>query len=94
MMFKLILLAFFIALVRSESKYCDPNYCSRGLKHIACESSGSFAPTCPKDRSLVNVTRTVIQKILDHHNKLRSRIANGDEVGFKPAARMATMVKF
>lgn len=81
-----------LGIASSDKPYCDSNLCPPGLKHIACKNSGSFAATCPKDRKLVDLSESDIKLILDHHNKFRNKIANGDQVGFLPAARMATMV--
>jgi hypothetical protein len=91
-MLKFILFSLFITLIRSHSEYCDQDLCPNRQNHIGCGNSGEFNPTCPPDRQLVNLTRTDVQLFLNNHNKLRSRIANGDEVGFLPASRMATMV--
>lgn len=72
--------------------YCDSNLCPSGLKHIACGNSGSFDSKCPKDRKLIDFSESAIKLVLDHHNKYRNKIANGDQIGFFPATRMATMV--
>lgn len=75
--------------------YCDLNLCSNGLKHIACNHSGSFAPTCPADKTMINFSNYEIQQILDIHNTMRNKIASGGESkgGFKPASKMSMMVK-
>lgn len=60
-------------------------------QHITCESTGAFWPSCPTDRREVTLTNENIQNILDLHNKYRNKIAGGNEPGFNPAVRMATL---
>lgn len=91
-MLKHFVLTLLVAFAASDSKYCDSSLCV-GSKHIACGNSGEFASSCPKDRRIVNLSSTEIKSFLDNHNKVRNRIASGAEVGFMPAARMASMVK-
>lgn len=93
-MFKLLLITFLVEFVTSDENYCDPGLCPAGVKHIACGSSGDFDPSCPADRQLVALSDTDIQSIVDTHNRLRNLIANGDQSGFNPASRMATMVNY
>jgi hypothetical protein len=64
----------------------------KGRRHIACNHIGYWAITCPRERTLVPFNIIHKAKIVDLHNSLRSKIASGGENGFKPAARMATMV--
>ena len=82
----------FISLGSAKGKYCDPDICPNKQQHIACGNSGVFFPSCPSDRGLVQLMEEDIQRILDNHNLYRNKIANGDETGFLPAARMASMV--
>ena len=94
-MFKLSLLVIFILSVLvycKNDKYCDSTLCGSGKKHVACGHSGDFHKTCPEDRHLVKLSNADIQLILNTHNNARHKISNGDERGFKPAIRMATMV--
>lgn len=93
---KVLVVAVVVQLIKSAFAvdYCDPNLCSNGLKHIACNNSGNFAPTCPADKTLVNFSNYEIQQILDIHNTMRNKIASGGESskGFKPASKMSLMV--
>lgn len=75
----------------SETNYCLTSLCS-GLKHIACKNSGDFDPSCPSDRKFLDLYEEHKQLILDEHNKLRNKIASGQEIGFKTASMMSTMV--
>jgi hypothetical protein len=77
----------------TANKYCDPKLCSNNQQHIACGNSGAFYPTCPANKELVEMSEANIQLILNNHNLYRNKIASGDETGFLPAARMATMVQ-
>jgi hypothetical protein len=91
---QLIAIFFLIGFVSAKGKYCDPDICPNKQQHVACGNSGVFFPTCPSDRGIVELTEEDIQLILDNHNMYRNKIANGDEQGFLPAVRMATMVGF
>lgn len=75
-----------------KDKFCDPSLCRSGNQHIACGHSGDFHEACPEDRHIVDLSKKEIELILDTHNNVRNKIANGDEPGFNPAERMATMV--
>lgn len=92
-MFKLLLIAFFVGSVKTDNIYCDPSLCPKGVHHVACGNSGEFNSTCPPDRTLVPLSNANIQVIVQNHNSLRNKIANGEQAGFQPAIRMATMVK-
>ena len=85
---QLLLLSSFVT---CETNYCLTSLCS-GLKHIACENSGDFSPSCPSDRKILDLFEEHKQLILDEHNKLRNKIASGQEIGFNKAAMMTTMV--
>jgi hypothetical protein len=85
---KLLLFDKFVA---SETNYCLTSLCS-GLKHIACGNSGDFDSACPSDRKFLDLYEEHRQLILDEHNKLRNKIASGQEIGFSPASMMTTMV--
>lgn len=92
-MFKIFVLTLFIGSIQSATDYCSKDLCGN-KKHIACGNSGNFYPACPADREMVEMGDKEIQQILKVHNKLRNKIANGDQNGFSPASRMATMVSF
>lgn len=92
-MFKIFVLTLFIGSIQSATDYCSKELCGN-KKHIACGNSGNFYATCPADRKMVEIGDKEVQQILKVHNKLRNKIANGDQEGFSPASRMATMVSF
>lgn len=89
-----LVVAVFVGVATSKSDYCDPKLCPNGAKHIGCGNSGHFSMSCPKQRQLENLTGSETELILKQHNTFRNKIANGTEVGFLPAIRMATMVSF
>lgn len=90
-MFKVFILALFVGSIQSATDYCSKDLCN-GKKHIACGNSGQFSPSCPSDRKMVEIGDKEMQLILQTHNKLRNKIAKGEQSGFSPAKRMATMV--
>lgn len=79
-------------LTEAPVNYCDESLCPKGTKHIACGHSGAFASSCPNDRTIVNLTAFDMNLFLDKHNILRNKIAGGQQSGFLPAVRMASMV--
>lgn len=93
-MFKLkfFVISILLGFVASDDKYCADGLCYPGNPHIGCGHSGDFADTCPEDRHILKLSKDEIQAFLDHHNANRHKIANGEEPGFNPAIRMATMV--
>lgn len=93
-MLKFLLTIVLLEFVSSKSNYCDPNLCSKGRKHIACNNYGKFSAKCPGNREMVLLTANDTKTIVAQHNKFRNRIASGGEIGFKPANRMSTMVNF
>ena len=75
-MLKIILLFLSVGQVitaQLRSKYCD--LCK---DHIACDHPGTFSPTCPPDRALVEMTQNLTDTILNRHNDLRNKIADGE----------------
>ncbi|XP_070492977.1 venom allergen-1-like [Chironomus tepperi] len=85
---QILLMSNFVA---SQTDYCSTSLCS-GWKHIACENSGDFDPFCPPDRKILDLYDEHKQLIVDEHNKLRNKIASGQEIGFNSASMMSTMV--
>ncbi len=81
-----------IASGANAEDYCSMESC-RNRPHIGCGDTGTWSPTCPADKILVKITQTYQDQILNLHNTLRNKIASGGESGFKPATRMATMVR-
>lgn len=74
--------------------FCDDKHsCDNGEKNIGCGNDGSWAASCPEEHSLIQLSQSDIDLILDEHNKLRNKIASGQESGFDPASRMTTMVR-
>lgn len=93
-MHKLLFITLFLVVsIVYAQDYCSPKLCDAGVKHIACGNSGQFASSCPKDKKIVTISKETIGVILMNHNKLRNKIASGQQPGFLPAKRMATMVK-
>ncbi|XP_061397350.1 antigen 5 like allergen Cul n 1-like [Musca vetustissima] len=80
-----------VALAAGQTDYCDTTFCPDGIKHVACEHSGNFSSTCPKNAAMVVIGDKLIQIILKAHNRKRHEIASGAVPNFKPACRMATM---
>lgn len=74
-----------------SSDYCDSSLCE-GMKHVACENSGSFASTCPSDTEAIELSDEIKSKIVRLHNTIRNTVASGIE-GFLPASRMLSMVR-
>lgn len=94
------MLKFFIATISigvascAIYNYCDTELCKgTGFDHITCGSTGGPGPKCSDDvQAPMELSDEVKQKYVDLHNKYRNKIANGEEPGFKSAAKMATMV--
>lgn len=62
-------------------------------KHIACENSGDFRDTCPRERRLVPMTKDLVNLILKLHNGYRNDIATGKVRGYEKANQMIEMVR-
>jgi hypothetical protein len=88
--FPIVFIALFGCAV-AASDYCAKDLCESG-KHIACENAGDFASTCPADKQILSIGKKQIQLILKEHNKLRNKIASGNQTGFHAATKMSTMV--
>ncbi|KXJ82045.1 hypothetical protein RP20_CCG015839 [Aedes albopictus] len=98
---KVTTLVFSIAAILAISEtqaanYCDPSLCSRGVSHIACNGLTTLGSTCGAGSFEVGMDNSYQQLIVDLHNKLRSKVAmgqqsNGASQRFKQAARMATL---
>lgn len=87
-----LILAEFI-LINCKTHYCSRSLCHDKQRHVACHFSGHFGPKCPKNARIVKLSQRDIKQILHEHNRLRNKIANGEESGFESASRMTTMVK-
>lgn len=76
--------------IRAEAvtNFCDARLCGMGGTNIGCYNSGRMQ--CADTVVLFN--SSLIALTLDEHNRLRQKIASGNEPGFPPAARMTTMV--
>lgn len=81
--------------------YCDKELCKRKTagggsytaKHIGCRNNGDFSWTCPRDRSIVPMTRDLVDLILQLHNEYRSKVATGKIGGYLKANQMIEMVR-
>lgn len=81
--------------------YCDKNLCKKytagggsyQTKHIACKNNGDFSTACPKERSLVPMTKELISVILQLHNEYRRKVATGKVEGYSKANQMIEMVR-
>lgn len=88
-----------IALLLRTSSSAIVDYCNQGLcadsifEHITCEATGTLLPTCPDDARAIGISPVNIKQILELHNEVRNKIANGHQPGFQPAARMTTVVR-
>ncbi|XP_029730501.2 antigen 5 like allergen Cul n 1-like [Aedes albopictus] len=87
----------FMAISQAQANnYCYPSLCSSGDSHIACNGLTTLSSNCGADASEVTMCSTKQQLIVDLHNKIRSKVAmgqqyNGANQRFSQAARMATM---
>ncbi|XP_061388583.1 antigen 5 like allergen Cul n 1-like [Musca vetustissima] len=75
----------------AAANYCDASLCPAGVQHVACNHTGNFDSTCPKDAAMVQIGQTLQNVIVNAHNNKRNFIAGGKVAKFKPACRMATM---
>ena len=82
-----------VGVISCATNYCNSNLCPPGKKHIACGNSGSWSPACPSDRKMLQLSDSQINDLLDQHNHIRNKIANGEVDGYSAASRMATMVR-
>lgn len=78
-----------------STDYCDPKVCTvppnPTYPNIGCGASDSLGPNCPSDAKYIKFTDEHKKIILDTHNKLRNKIAGGEQNGFSTAAAMTTM---
>ncbi|CAG9802164.1 unnamed protein product [Chironomus riparius] len=92
---KVIIIISSIIAISLATDYCDPKICTNKpnptFPHIGCGASGKLASTCPSDGEYIELTDEHKKIILEEHNKLRNKIANGEESGFEPAKKMVTM---
>lgn len=91
-MLKLIAFVIILESVAAATDYCAPALCPYNGPHVACGHSGAFDSSCPADGQLAALSEADIKTILKIHNEYRNKIAIGNEAGFEPATRMATMV--
>ena len=95
-MWRIVLITASIGLVSTQTTvqvndYCDTKICDgSGNKHITCDMLKIQAnPTCAR---VLELNAENKQAFVDAHNKLRNKIANGEQPGFKSATNMATVV--
>ncbi|XP_058818868.1 venom allergen 5-like isoform X2 [Topomyia yanbarensis] len=80
-----------------QASFCDASLCPAGTIHIACNGLTSMAPSCGPEAFEVDLDTDKQVLILDLHNQLRSKIAQGlqnytSNQYFPQARRMATLV--
>ncbi|XP_030386692.1 venom allergen 3-like [Scaptodrosophila lebanonensis] len=94
MLLHFLLLTLLVALIAAQTNYCDPEWCRRGSRHIACNNNGSWHAACPTRPApvLVPMTLGLRRLILRAHNTRRNQLAGGNLRGFPSALRMATML--
>ncbi|KAH8418943.1 hypothetical protein KR222_007740 [Zaprionus bogoriensis] len=82
-----------LSVVLGQIDYCDKSLCSTNVTHIACNTTGARASTCPTDPEpvLVELTIPLKRRIVAAHNVRRNRLALGGLPKFATARRMATM---
>jgi hypothetical protein len=76
------------AIASAATNYCDPNLCTNPGNHVACGFQGKASKKCTGS---ITFDKAQKQRILDAHNKLRQKIASGQQSSFSPANRMATL---
>ncbi|XP_065365457.1 antigen 5 like allergen Cul n 1-like [Calliphora vicina] len=85
-----VLLLVVLPAVLAQTDYCSANLCRNGKKHIACKNNGKFAAVC-KNPKIIQITTALRTQIVNKHNELRNKIAQGFDK-FPTAERMAAMV--
>ncbi|XP_019546200.3 antigen 5 like allergen Cul n 1 [Aedes albopictus] len=90
------LVAFVAVCAGQTANYCDPALCPNGGPHIACKGLTALASTCGAGSFEVVMNKTNQDVILEAHNKLRSKVATGQEKNklgakFSAASRMGTL---
>jgi len=92
---KVIIIISSIITISLATDYCNPKICENPPypigPHIGCSASGQLGPACPPDAEYIELTDEHKKIILEEHNNLRNKIAGGQQKGFKPAKKMATM---
>lgn len=74
-----------------DQKYCKPNLCRSGVKHVACGHSGKFDINCPSDALILKLNTKEKNLFVNSHNSLRNKIAWGKHKGFPTASKMLTL---
>lgn len=74
-----------------DEKYCKPNLCQPGKKHIACKHSGKFDKSCPTDALIMKLEQKEKNIFVNHHNSVRNKLAWGKHKGFPTASKMLTL---
>lgn len=90
----LLVLALSFSLGSGFTDLCGRIPCPPSLpQHTTCGATGGFLSTCPSSARIIKLTAADQQYLMDGHNKLRHKIASGNEPGFSPSKFMATMVR-
>lgn len=74
--------------------YCSEEICAHrpGTSHISCNHSGNFSSSCPSDAKIIQFSKELKELAVDAHNRMRNKIASGEQSGFPSSSQMATMV--
>ncbi|KAL9693543.1 hypothetical protein quinque_012828 [Culex quinquefasciatus] len=91
-----VLLLSLAGLSTQQTNYCDPKLCPKGGPHIACNGLTILATPCGSGSQETLLDSSLQALILDAHNKLRSKVASGQQTYaanalYPQAARMATL---
>lgn len=84
---------FITIFLTSKTSLAISDYCSLCTNHIACNNPGNWAPICPNDAVLVEITPEIQNSLVDAHNSYRNLIASGGVVGYNSAVKMNKMVR-
>lgn len=83
---------FILSLIEFITLAAATDYCSLCEGHVACNNDGSFGENCPSDVKIAELSSEIKNAIVAEHNKLRNKVASGDEPHFKKATQMNVLV--
>ncbi|XP_062553121.1 antigen 5 like allergen Cul n 1-like isoform X2 [Armigeres subalbatus] len=93
----IVISLFFTSILSQSANYCDRSLCPFRVLHIGCHGLTDLASAC--GARAIEVFMDISKKALitDHHNRLRNRVALGNQnftktSSYPQAARMTTMV--
>lgn len=92
----LVLALVLATLANAQTNYCDPALCQTRGPHIACNGLATLSADCGPTGIEKPLTAAQQALVLDLHNKLRSKVAMGQQnyssnAFYPSAARMATL---